>query len=74
MDIPIMGAPGEHTAGERSAGAHCAGEHSAGEHIAGEHSAGEHSAGEPNWNVGRGFPTIKAVLVFRNNLCSKKIS
>ncbi len=53
MDIPIMGAPGEHITGERSAGAH---------------SAGEHSAGEPNWNVGRGFPTIKAVLMFRNNL------
>jgi hypothetical protein len=65
MDIPIMGAP---------VGAHSEGGHSAGEHSAGEHSTGEHSAGEPSWNVGRGFPTIKAVLMFRNNLCFMKIS
>jgi hypothetical protein len=74
MDIPIMGAPGEHITGERSAGEHSAGELSAGEHSAGEHSAGERSAGEPSWNVGRGFPTIKAVLMFRNNLFTKQIS
>ncbi len=59
MDIPLMGAPGEHSAGE----------HSAGERSAGGHSAGGHSAGEPSRNVGRGFPTIKAVLMFRNILC-----
>jgi hypothetical protein len=41
----------------------------------GEHSAGVRSAGEPSWNVGRGFPTIKAVLMFRNNVFFlKKIS
>jgi hypothetical protein len=44
------------------------------EHSAGEHSAGVHSAKEPSWNVGRGFPTIKAVFMFRNNLFIKQIS